>query len=183
MQKMQLLSQSFSSHAEIQLIGPSSLCTLYKHVLAFISSKCCVHDRSYHFPNRATCVRLCSHILLIDLIWSRWGPHRHTLGITSTNLCLVEVPSLVLQGTLCSGSQSTGFMWWLSKREKEKLVSEPLQCPWIRTSQPITQTQGWLSYLSPNRWAPHIPQGTCTCTWCWQRMKTKGEEGRRGWDG
>ena len=49
------------------LVGPPSLCTLYKHVLAFISSKC-VHDRSYHFPKRATCVRLCSHILLIDLI-------------------------------------------------------------------------------------------------------------------
>ena len=113
-----------------------------------------------HFPNRATCVRLCSHILLMDLIWSRWWPHRHTLGITSTNLFLVEVSSLVLQGTLCSGSQSTGFMWRLSKREKEKLVSEPLQCPWIRTSQPITQTQGWLSYLSPNRWAPHTTRYT-----------------------
>ena len=123
-----------------------------------ISSKCCVHDRSYHFPNRAMCVWLCSHILLIDLIWSRWWPHRHTLGITSTNLFLVEIPSLVLQGTLCSGSQSTGVTWRLSIREKEKLVSEPLQSPCIRTSQPITQTQGWLSYLSPNQWASPYPK-------------------------
>ena len=161
MQKMQLLSQSFSSHAEIQLIGPSSLCTLYKHVLAFISSKCCVHDRSYHFPNRATCVRLCSHILLMDLIWSRWGPHRHTLGITSTNLCLVEVPSPVLQGTLCSGSQSTGVMWRLSKREKEKLVSEPLQSPCISPSHKLRD--GWVT-SAPTGELP-IPQDTHTCTY------------------
>ena len=79
----------------------------------------------------------------MDLIWSRWGPHRHTLGITSTNLCLVEVPSPVLQGTLCSGSQSTGFMWRLSKREKEKLVSEPLQSPCISPSHKLRD--GWVT--------------------------------------
>ena len=61
-----------------------------------ISRKCCVHDRSYHFPNRAMCVWLCSHILLIDLIWSR--SHRHTFGIISTNLFLVAVSSLCSRG-------------------------------------------------------------------------------------
>ena len=182
MQKMQLLSQSFSSHAEIQLIGPSSLCTLYKHVLAFISSKCCVHDRSYHFPNRATCVRLCSHILLLDLIWSRWWTHRYTLGITSTNLFLVEISGLVLQGTLCSGSQSTGVLSWHGAKGKRR--NRWLGCCSLPASRPPSSSHklrdGWVTSAPTSELS--IPQGTRTCTWCLQRMKTKGEEGGREWD-
>ena len=46
------------------------------------------------------------------------------------------------------------------KREKEKQVTELLQSPCIGTSQPITQTRGWLSHLSPNQWAPHTTRHT-----------------------
>ena len=145
------------------LVGPPSLCTLYKHVLAFISSKC-VHDRSYHFPKRATCVRLCSHILLIDLIWSRWWPHRHTLGITSTNLFLVEVSSLVLQGTLCSGCQSTGVMW--RHRGKGRRRNRWLSHCSLPASRPPCSSHkvgdGWVT-SAPTSELP-IPQGTHTCT-------------------
>ena len=161
------------------LVGPPSLCTLCKHVLAFISSKCCVHDRSYHFPNRATCVRLCSHILLIDLIWSRWWPHRHTLGITSTNLFLVEVSSLVLQGTLCSGCQSTGVMWQHrgKGRRRNRWLS---RCSLLASGPPGSWHKvgdGWVT-SAPTSELP-IPQGTHTCTNDgreWRQKEKRAEE-------
>ena len=74
-------------------------------------------------------------------------------------------------------------VFWLSEHRchvmtqqkgEGELVSETLQSPWIRTSQPIAQTQGWLSYLSPNQWAPHTTRHTYM-----HLMLAKNEDKRR----
>ena len=158
-----VVSVSLFTRRNTLLVGPPSLCTSYKHVLAFISSKCCVHDRSYHFPNRAMCVWFCSHILLIDLIWSR--SHRHTLGIISTNLFLVELSRLVFQETLCSGSRSTGVMWQHrgKGRRRNRWLSH-CSLPALGPPSPSHKLRdGWVT-SAPTSELP-IPQDTHPCTY------------------
>ena len=105
-------------------------------------------------------------------------------------------------------SQSSGFTvvidecesWTIKQAELQRIDSfelwcwrSPLRVPWAARSQTsqsyrkLTLNIHWKDWCwswSSNTLATRCKQPTqWKRTWCWERLKAKGEEGGRGWDG
>ena len=111
-----------------------------------------------------------------------WDHQRPTWSSTA--------PSVIVKTPAVRRSRGNHWNWWLRTVVLEKTLESPLDCREIKPVHPKgNQTwnihwKDWCWSWSSNTWATWCEHLThWKGPWCWERLRTGGEGGHRGWDG